>query len=110
MIKTGLSLAAAVLASSLASTGFAETIENNGPVTLIDLKESKIRVNEQYYQLPNRVQVGSMPAIYQLREGSVISFLAEPGSPYPTITSIGMLYQPVIQTQTKSANVHEEKQ
>lgn len=103
MIKSGLALVMAALVSTLASPSFAETIESNGKVTLIVLNESRIQVNEQDYRLPNRVQVDSMPAIYQLKEGSVISFLAESGTPYPTITYIGMLVQPSIQDQTKSA-------
>lgn len=109
MIKTGLTLVSAVLAATLASTSFAETIESNGKVTLIVTQESRIRVNEQDYLLPNRVQVSSMPAIYQLKEGSVISFLAESGTPYPTITSIGMLVQPPIQNQTNTTNAHEQQ-
>ncbi|MFJ3053609.1 PilY2 family type 4a fimbrial biogenesis protein [Pseudomonas nitroreducens] len=109
MTRTVITLALAALLSSAAGGARADVIESNGPVTLIDLKESRIRVNEVDYLLPNRVQVGSMPAIYQIREGSVISFLAQSGAPYPTITSIGMLYQPPIQNTTNSATPNEQQ-
>lgn len=106
MSRITMTLALAALLYSVTQGALAETIEGNGPVMMIDLKESRIRVNDTDYVLPNRVQVSSMPAIYQLREGSVISFLAESGLP-PTITSIGMLQQPPIQKQTRSMNAHE---
>lgn len=109
MINRTIKWALAALLASATGAAVAEVIESNGPVTLIEMKESRIRVNDVDYLLPNRVQVGSMPAIYQLREGSVISFLAEPGEPYPTITSIGMLYQPLIQQTTDSAPPHEQQ-
>ncbi|MFR0692513.1 PilY2 family type 4a fimbrial biogenesis protein [Enterobacterales bacterium AE_CKDN230030158-1A_HGKHYDSX7] len=109
MIRTAITLALTALLASAAGGAAAEVIESNGAVTLIDLKESRVRVNEVDYVLPNRVQVGSMPAIYQIREGSVISFLAESGEPYPTITSIGMLYQPPIQKNKGSTTAHEQE-
>jgi hypothetical protein len=109
MSRISIALTLAAVLGGYASTACAEVIESNGPVTLIVLKESRIRINETDYLLPNRVQIGTMPAIYQLREGSVISFLAENGSPYPTITSIGMLYQPVIQNTKNSTAPHEQQ-
>lgn len=74
----------------------AETFEANGVVTDINLARALITVDEETYQLPNRVSDAnsnsSVPVIYQLQFGSVVRVTGDDAA--QRIDSLAILHQP----------------
>lgn len=85
------------LAFFLLSTAVsAETFEANGVVTDISLARALITVDEDTYQLPNKVSDANsnslVPVIYQLQVGSVVRVTGDDAT--QRIDSLAILHQP----------------
>lgn len=76
----------------------AQTFEAAGAVQDINLAQSKIRVDDRTYLLPNSVTesllVNAGPVIYQLQMGTVIAFSGTASGSIAKIESVAILLQP----------------
>ncbi|MDH1730985.1 PilY2 family type 4a fimbrial biogenesis protein [Pseudomonas chengduensis] len=76
----------------------AQTFEAAGVVQDVNLAQSKIRVDDRTYQLPNSVTesllVDAGPVIYQLQTGTVIAFSGTESGSIAKIESVAILLQP----------------
>lgn len=77
-------------------SALAEGFEANGVVTNINLAKGLVSIDEDTYQLPNRVtdanSNSSAPVIYQLQTGSVVRVTGDGAT--QRIDSLAILHQP----------------